>query len=251
MDVTKRFSNRVSDYVKYRPGYPHGLIEWLQDRVGLTPAWIVADVGSGTGILAELFLREGCHVYGVEPNREMREAGESLLASYANFTSVDGRAEATALAAFSADLITAGQAFHWFERDKARMEFGRILRPGGYVLLVWNDRKTDVTPFHRAYDTLLEQAGIDYATVNHRNLEPAVIQSFFEPGTYRGATFPNEQHLDWEGLYGRCMSSSYVPAEGDEGHQAFVAGLRRVFQEHQVAGQVTIEYDTRAYCGQV
>ena len=116
LDPTKRFSNRVENYLKYRPRYPAAIIPLLESECGLTPETLVADVGSGTGFLTELFLKHGNRVLGVEPNAEMRSAGERLLAKYPTFCSVNAMAEATTLADSSIDLIIAGQAFHWFDR---------------------------------------------------------------------------------------------------------------------------------------
>ena len=162
-DPTRRFSSRVDNYIKYRPGYPSAVIDTLASECGLTEQLIVADVGSGTGILSELFLKHGNPVFGVEPNREMREAGERRLKQYPNFTSVNGTAEATTLPDRSMDFITAGQAFHWFDRIQTRKEFTRILKGGGWVALIWNDRHIDTSPFLCAYEDLLRQYGIDYA----------------------------------------------------------------------------------------
>ncbi len=124
-DPTRRFADRVADYVKSRPRYPEPVLAYLQQTTDFSPADQVADVGSGTGILAELFLKNGNRVYGVEPNAEMRSAAEAALAGYANFFSVAGKAEASGLATKSVDLVTAGQAFHWFDAEKARVEFRR------------------------------------------------------------------------------------------------------------------------------
>jgi ubiquinone/menaquinone biosynthesis C-methylase UbiE len=130
-DPTQRFSSRVENYVKYRPGYPPAILDLLRDKCGLTSASTVADIGSGTGILTGLLLKSGARVFGVEPNPDMRAAGERLLAGQANFTSLAGTAEATTLPAQSVGIITAGQAFHWFDREPTRREFQRILQPGG------------------------------------------------------------------------------------------------------------------------
>src|SRR6476469_8499971 len=140
-DSTKRFSSRVENYIKYRPSYPPTVIDILTEHCQLTPAAVMADIGSGTGLLTELFLKHGNRVFGVEPNRAMREAGERLLAGYSNFTSVDGVAEATTLPDHSVAFVTAGQAFHWFDVAKTRQEFIRILQPQGWAVLVWNVRQ--------------------------------------------------------------------------------------------------------------
>src|SRR5207244_4125864 len=130
---------------------------------------VIADIGSGTGILAEMFLKNGNQVYGVEPNREMREAGERLLGGYPRFTSVEGKAEATPLADSSVDFITAAQALHWFDLDAARTEFRRILNPRGWVVILWNDRR-DESPFMQAYRQLLLRHSTDYLQVDHKRI---------------------------------------------------------------------------------
>jgi len=250
-DSTLRFSSRVAAYVRYRPRYPAAFVPLLARECGLTPVAVIADVGSGTGFLAELFLENGNRVYGVEPNREMREAGERLLARNPRFTSVDGRAEATTLPSASVDLVTAGQAFHWFDRPSARREFARILRPSGWVVLVWNVRRKTTTPFLRAYERLLLEYSIDYRTVDHSNVTDEMIADFFHPGTCTVFSVDNPQVFDYEGLEGRLMSSSYAPEPGHPNHAPMLAALRAAFAEHQVAGTVTLEHDTRVYVGRL
>lgn len=247
LDPTKRFSNRVENYVRYRPGYPAEIISLLRDECGLTSASVVADIGSGTGKLAELFLNAGCRVFGVEPNKEMREAGERM--EHPNFTSVDASAEATTLPAHSVDFVTAGQAFHWFDLDRCRPEFLRILKPGGWLVIIWNDRQDDTTPFLAAYERLLEQFGTDYAQANHRRSDkPEVIRPFFgnEP---RFKNFHNVQQFDFEGLKGRLLSSSYAPVSGQPKYEEMLNELKRIFDAHQKNGIVAFEYDTHVYYG--
>jgi SAM-dependent methyltransferase len=250
---TDRFSERVENYVRYRPGYPRELIGLMRDELGLGTGSAVADVGSGTGILTRLLLEEGAAVYGVEPNREMREAAEALLGDEPNFRSVGGTAEATALPDEIVDFVTAGQAFHWFDHQRARAEFCRIMRPGGHAVIAWNDRRTDATPFLRAFENLLLRFGVDYVVV----AEGYALSSFegeralreFFGGGYRAARFDNHQSLDFDGLKGRLLSASYVPLPGQEGHEEMLAELARVFAGHQRNGRVTIEYDTNVYYG--
>ncbi len=251
LDGKQRFSNRVTDHVKYRPGYPAELLELLVAETGLSQASVVADAGSGTGILSALLLDSGCQVAGVEPNREMREAAETLIGDRVGFWSIDGSAEDTTLAAASVDLVTAGQAFHWFDEKLARKEFKRILKPGGHVVLVWNQRKTDCGAFSEAYDALLHAHACDYAQVDHRNVDDARIRAFFAPAEYQSAQFANRQHLDWEGLYGRALSSSYVPAQDHPQHAQFAEALRALFEEYAEKGHVDFEYDTLVYYGQL
>jgi SAM-dependent methyltransferase len=249
-DPTRRFSSRVANYVKYRPSYPPAVVSWLAEACGLTPAAPIADIGSGTGLLAELFLKNGNRVFGVEPNREMREAGERLLAGYASFISVDGAAEATTLDDHSVDFVTAGQAFHWFDRQRARAEFARILRPGGWVALVWNERRV-ATTFLGAYEQLLCSYSSDYATLNHRQVDQAAIAAFFRTGSFGLRSFENRQIFDYDGVKGRLLSSSYAPEAGDPRHQPMLDALATIFQAHQADGVVAFEYDTKVYYGQL
>jgi SAM-dependent methyltransferase len=249
-DSTQRFTGRVEDYARYRPSYPPELLDLLRRECGLSEDTVVADVGSGTGILARLFLENGNRVIAVEPNEEMRRAGESLLSDHDYFESVTGRAEATTLPQGSVDLITSGQAFHWFDPVPARQEFARVLRPGGRVVLVWNDRRKHGAPFQEAYEELLETYATDYAEVEHgRRGSLENVRSFFAPNPVHTGTFSNRQYLDYDGLLGRLRSSSYVPAEGQSGNREMLGELQRIFREHENGGQVVMEYVTRAYYG--
>jgi SAM-dependent methyltransferase len=250
-DHTGRFSTRVADYVKYRPGYPTAVLRLLEEECGLDSASVVADVGSGTGILSELFLRNGNRVYGVEPNREMREAGERLLASYTNFKSVDGRAEATTLDDKSVDFVTAGQAFHWFDPPHARREFMRILRPGGWVVLVWNDRRTAGTPFLEEYERLLLEYSTDYREVSVKYAEESMLAALYGPSEMRTATFDNEQVFDFDGLRGRLTSASYTPEPGHPNFEPLMRELEALFRRHERDGRVVIAYDTKVFYGRL
>jgi SAM-dependent methyltransferase len=250
-DSTRRFSSRVDNYVKYRPSYPPEVVALLAAECKLTPGALVADIGAGTGLLAELFLKNGNHVFGVEPNREMREAGERLLSDYPQYTSVDGTAEATTLPNSSVDLIAAGQAFHWFDRERSRVEFARILRPGGWVALIWNERRIDSTPFLAAYEQLLRSYSSEYETLNHRQVDQQMIAAFFKAGTYKMQTFENRQIFDFAGVRGRLLSSSYTPEPSQPSYQPMLDELAAIVGTHQIDGKVAFEYDTNVYYGQL
>jgi len=249
-NATTRFSDRVENYVRYRPGYPPEVVQALKSDCGLTPEHIVADIASGTGIWTRLLLENGNQVFAVEPNADMRQAGEQFLDSFPKFTSIAGTAEATTLPSASVDFVTAAQAAHWFDRQGARRECARILRPGGWLVLLWNERITDSTPFLRDYEQLLLTYGTDYADVRHERTTEAVNE-FFDPLPFQQRTFAMQQEFDYPGLEGRLLSSSYAPGPGHPNHAPMLAELQRLFDAHSVAGRVSFEYKTRLYFGRL
>lgn len=251
MNSTTRFSDRVEHYVRSRPDYPRAFYDFLRADLALTPASVIADIGSGTGISARPLLEAGHTVHAIEPNAPMRQAADRLLSSFANFRSVDATAESTALPDASVDLILAAQAFHWFDRPRARAEFARILRPGGHLVLVWNERRLDATPFLREYEDLLNRYATDYAKVRHENVDDASLAAFFAPAPRAIREFPNAQHFDYAGLESRLLSSSYTPAADDPRRAPMLAELRKIFDRHQQGGQVAFEYTTRAHYGRL
>jgi SAM-dependent methyltransferase len=249
-DATTRFGDRVDDYVRHRPGYPSVLIDYLRRECGLAPGRVVADIGSGTGKLTELLLAAGARVLAVEPNPGMREAAERLLGGLRGFRGVDGTAEATGLEPGSVDLVTAAQAFHWFDQAAARAEFARILRPDGVVALIWNERDDDASEFLREYERCLREYSVDYGAVDHRRTASRErIAAFFAPGGLREAEFPNAQDLDLDGLRGRYLSCSYALPRGHARFDEVMAALSELFARHQRDGRVRIDYRTRIYHG--
>ncbi len=247
--MTDHISDRVADYVRYRPGYPAELLETLQRVAGLTPSSVVADIGSGTGISANLFLQLGCEVFGVEPNREMRLAAEECFRDESRFHSIDATAEATTLAASSIDLIVAGQAFHWFNPEATRREWLRILKPQGQVALFWNNRRIDTTPFLIAYEKLLHEFGTDYTEVNHTRIDQQAQSRFFGSEAFQTFRFPYSQSFDFEALKGRLLSSSYAPGMGHPRHEPMLQELRRIFEAYADNGRVSFDYDTELSVG--
>jgi SAM-dependent methyltransferase len=250
-DAKQRFSNRVADYVRYRPSYPYALVDLLRDECGLRPDHVIADVGSGTGILCKMFLENGNRVFGVEPNDEMRLAGEDYLSAFKKFSSIVGSAEATTLADASVDFVTVAQAFHWFEPAAARTEFQRILRREGFVVIVWNDRLFDTTPFLREYEALLHRFGNDYAKVSESYPRQAQIQGFFAPNVFLQKRFPNFQEFDFDGVRGRLRGSSYAPSPDQPAFAPMMVELERIFNAHQQDGQVRMDYTTQIYFGRL
>jgi SAM-dependent methyltransferase len=248
----QRFSSRAGSYARHRPSYPAALLHRLRDEIGFTPQMVVADVGAGTGIMTKLLLEHGNTVYAVEPNAEMRAEAAALLGRYATWHNVDGHSAATALPDGSIDVIVAAQAFHWFEPVATRSEFARILRPPGWVVLVWNDRREGATPFMRGYEQLIERYGTDYKQVaNKYVVGESVLEQFFAPNGYRHFTLENAQVLDRAGLAGRLASTSYVPAPGEPGYADLLLQAEALFDQYAEDGKVRIEYETQVYLGRL
>jgi SAM-dependent methyltransferase len=245
---TARFSDRVENYVRYRPGYPPEVLELLRKECGLHPSQIVADIASGTGALTRLLLENGNSVFAVEPNTEMRERGAHELKAFDRLVSVAGTAEDTTLRSHSVDLVTAAQAAHWFDLPRTRAEFVRILKPGGWCVLIWNERDTGSTEFLRDYEELLLTYGTDYKEIRHERTT-AIIHEFFAPAPCRESVFGLQQRFDYPGLAGRLLSSSYAPLEGHANYAPMMEELQRIYRVHAKNDGVAFEYKTRVFYG--
>ena len=247
LSSSDRFLGRVEAYAKYRPSYPSAAIDLLAAHCGLKPGIDAVDLGSGTGILSALLLQRGARVFGIEPNREMRSYSDLALGG--GFRSESGTAESTHMPDGFFDLLVAGQAFHWFDPQKARVEALRILKPGAWAALFWNERQTGLIPFLEDYEALLRRYAPEYDAVARLRAQEGGIGQFFGDRP-QFATFPNQQVLDFAGLAGRVMSSSYAPTGDRPEYQPLMAGLREVFDRHQSDGRVVFPYQTLVYFGQ-
>jgi len=247
---TERFSSRVENYVRYRPSYPPAAIELLQSRCGLRPGVRVADIGSGTGILTQLLLEAGAEALAVEPNEAMRAAAEAQLREQARFHSVPGSAEATTLSASSVELVVAAQAFHWFNVERARTEALRIIRPGGFAALLWNQHPSSASAFLGDYEALVRAYSSEYDQVVKSRADEASMRAYFG-GSMECARFAHQQLFDYEGLVGRLLSSSYAPEPGQPGHEPMLQGLRAIFERHAQADRVIFPYVTLVYYAQL
>jgi SAM-dependent methyltransferase len=250
-DATQRFSDRVENYVLYRPDYPAALPGWLHDTCGWPTHALVADIGAGTGISARMFLDAGHTVVAVEPNASMRQAAQAWLGAKPGFRAVDGRAEATTLPDHSVQAVVVGQAFHWFDVDASRAEFRRILKPGGLAAIFWNTRRLTETPFLVGYERLLLDYGIDYLSVAGRYADDDTMEHYFGAGFIAKASFPHTQRLDFEQLRGRLLSSSYVPQAEHPRHAPMLAALRALFDATASDGAIDFDYDTRIFAGRM
>lgn len=247
---TERFSSRVENYVRYRPSYPKEVVEVLHAECALTPESVVADIASGTGLFTRLLLENGNRIFGIEPNKEMREAGKQYLAEFPKFASIAATAESTTLPDRSLDLITCAQAAHWLKREEALREFKRILKPERFLAIIFNDRQVRGSAFADDYEKLVVTYGTDYSEVQRlgRIFEGT---DFFAPFRCEKRALPNHQDFDYASLEGRLLSSSYAPQEGDASHEPMLADLRRIFDTYQHSGFVRMEYDTNIYFGRL
>jgi SAM-dependent methyltransferase len=245
-DQAARFSGRVDDYVKTRPAYPRGVLDVLRECCGLSAASAVCDLGSGTGLFTRLLLESGATVHAVEPNDEMRRAAEAMLGDAPGFRSVDGRAEATTLGDESVDIVTAAQAFHWFDVEATHREMRRVLRSraGSNVALVWNDRDLEATPFLRAYEELLVRRCPTYRELQGKADSTDKFDALLGRGRWTRHTVANEQRLDREGLVSRLLSSSYAPRPGEPTHDETMTELRALFDRASEDGRVVMLYTT-------
>lgn len=242
--ATSRFSNRAENYARYRPGYPDELFLFIEKSLGLLPSSGIVDIGSGTGLFAGPLLKHGYGVVCIEPNEDMRRAGEERLRKYPAFQSMGSTAEATGLPDQSVDLITIAQTFHWLDPLATRLECKRILKPGGAVLLAWN-RQLNKTAFEKKYTAVRHQYRI--GEPGPQPIDPVHIAAFFAPETAQYHVFPNTQLLDFEGLKGQLLSKSYIPLPGHELYDAMITDLIKLFVNNNENGLVRIEYETLLY----
>jgi ubiquinone/menaquinone biosynthesis C-methylase UbiE len=243
-----RFDGKSGVYSKYRPRYPSEILRILEREIGFTQKRIVADIGSGTGILSELFLENGNTVYCVEPNLEMRRTAEKNLKGFVpRYVSIEGAAEATNLRGDSIDLIAVGQALHWFDFVKARTEFRRVVKKRGHIAIVYNHRK-EKGEVEMAYKTIVDKFARNRAKVP--DADDAYAAKFLSAG-FKKFIVPNSQTLDLQGMLGRLASASYMPNSTSPEWTKLKRDLRRVIDEFGSDGIATLHYDTVVYLGRI
>lgn len=244
---TERFSNKVQDYIQYRPSYPKELLKAIEQHTHLDRDDVVVDIGSGTGLLTELFLKNGNFVYSLEPNDSMREAAEEILKNYEDLVSLNRTAEDTKLPKQWADLIVAAQAFHWFDSKACQKEWKRILKPEGFIALIWNERAVTQSEFMQAYEELIKKFGTDYDQVKGHQVDEAHIQAFFQSDEFICIELPNKQFFDLESLKGRLSSASYIPDAKDPRYTPMMQQLEKIFNQFAISGQVEFLYQCKTY----
>ncbi|WP_407310091.1 class I SAM-dependent methyltransferase [Desulfosporosinus sp. SB140] len=251
MNSKEKFSNKVSDYVKYRPSYPKELIDYLINQVGFSQNTVIADIGAGTGKLTKLLADNVKFVYAVEPNDNMRSACNAYCKEYNNVAAIDGSAEDTGLHNHSIDFVTVAQAFHWFDRNKSRIEFQRILKPKGKVVLVWNSKVTE-NALIKENDEFFRRVCPDFKGFSGGiNIAPQAFADFFKHGLCEHRLFGNDSLLKLEEYVGGSLSSSYAPSESDENYEEFIAGLKRLFEKYSSNGKILLPNKTHVYIGEI
>ncbi len=243
------FSGKSDNYSKYRPSYPPEILKILKEKYGLTNSMVVADVGCGTGILAALFLQNGNKVYCIDPNEEMLEIAKNELKDYQNAVFVRGYAEQTGLDDGSVNVISAGQAFHWFNMDKTKREFKRILMAPYLVVLVWNDRDNK-DDFTKEYENIISHYSKGYRGTGSTIISSDSLSQFFN-WSYGYYQYVNIQELDFDGLIGRYLSASYSLPKDDSRYQEMVARMKRAFDTFQKDGKVQMKYTTKLFVGRL
>jgi SAM-dependent methyltransferase len=244
-----RFTGRVEAYRRYRPRYPREIIPLLVDRSSLAPSSVVADIGAGTGMLAELFLEHGNQVLAVEPNAEMRAACAELAAQYPRLRCINGTAEQTGLANQSVDFIAVGRAFHWFDHSRCRPEFLRVLRPNGWMLIAGLGPRRGSEPVEQDYEKVLDTHGIDYAAHRNRYAIGHAARQFFGSDEVEKAEFPGIERLNYQALEGRMLSLSVTPRPDDPRFPAFRQALKAYFEQYQVNGEIDLPTNCKIYFG--
>ena len=246
-----RFSDRIENYVRYRPSYPLEALRFIREHADLAAGDTVVDLGSGTGIFSRLLLQDGFRVFGVEPNDGMREAAVHELGLVPEFRSVAGWSHETGLGGACADLITAAQAFHWFDICKTKKECQRLLKPNAATAILFNERLTDASEFLIGYEALLQRYATDYNAINHTKISDEDYREFFGNDQFQKGSFANVQEFDYEGLEGRLLSSSYAPAKGHSDHEAMIGCLRELFDRTAINDLVYFEYQTLVCLGRI
>lgn len=241
----ERFTDRVVDYEKFRPSYPKEIIQVLREKIGLDKTWLVADLGSGTGLSTQLFLENGNDVFAVEPNREMRESLIHHFKTHRNLIALNATAENTSIETGCVDLIFAGQSFHWFDRKECQAEFNRILAKNGHIVLVWNQRDPE-DAFQKEYEQFLLNHIPSYQSVSHKNIGDDDLRLFFDSRQMTKVSLPNQQVFDLRSFLGRVRSSSYFPKEQDECKNLY-DDLRLLFEKYAISDRIVFKYVTEIY----
>ncbi|MGC1872540.1 MAG: class I SAM-dependent methyltransferase [Acidobacteriaceae bacterium] len=253
LDHRARFADRATVYHRYRSKFPPELLDVLRERCGLQAHSVIADVGAGTGMLAELFLANGNRTFAVEPNAEMLALCRRLCEPYPNLTCVQASAEATTLPDASVDIVAVGRALHWFDLPAAKREFQRVLVPGGWLAVMGNIWERETGDFAKEYDSAVLKHARDLSTAKDRYtiFEPARLQDFLALAKMEAVTLSRTRKVTLEELIGRTVSISYAPLPDQPGYPAMCDELTAIFYRHQQNSTVEVAEDWSVCCGQI
>lgn len=249
---TDIFTGKANNYAKYRPTYSREFIEYLYSDVGFKKESVIADIGSGTGILSELLLERSETVYCIEPNDDMMSIAKNVLENYKGFKPINAPAENTTLVNNSIDFITVAQAFHWFDTDQFKHECIKILKERGKVILIWNrmDMQTDIVLEN---EKINRELGSNFKGF-HNGINPddnRALGTFFKNGKYERRQFDNDLIFAMDNFIGRNISSSHAPKEGDENYNSYISALKSLFDAYSVDDLLCIKNYTICYIGEV
>lgn len=249
-DSIQRFSDRAENYDKFRPGYPHALVQFLRETVPTSRDFVIADIAAGTGIFTAQFIAWGRRLFVVEPNSEMRSRAHKRLDGCGRCVFLNGTAEATGLPDGSVDLFVSAQAFHWFDLARTRVEFERAGRNRPYVAMVWNLRNTR-SAFEAAYESFIRTYATDYLQVSQRKMDATDVRSFFAPSRPQYRVFGHVDSLTYPQLLGRTLSYSFLPDETSPVLPEMKKALEALFQAHERQGRVRMSYKARLFLGRI
>ncbi|MES9683018.1 class I SAM-dependent methyltransferase [Gottfriedia acidiceleris] len=247
--MIENFSGKADRYSKFRPSYSNEYINYLLSENHLSKGSVIADIGSGTGILTKLLLEKKLTVFAIEPNDDMRGIAEKTLKEYDQYKSINATAENTSLKNNSVDLITVAQAFHWFDKEKFRLECKRILKENAKVSLVW-DSKDVLSPLMIELQEICKETcpkfkGFSGGIEN----TPDVTNQFFKNGIYETMVYRNDLEMDLEGFLGRNLSSSFSPLSGEKEFEPYRTALTNLFNKYGLNGKIVYPYITKSYLG--
>jgi SAM-dependent methyltransferase len=254
MSATSLFQGKATEYARYRVDYPGSVISAALQSVGIVRDDVIADLGSGTGMLSRWFLERGNRVFGVEPDDGMRQVAEkSLLRFGASFISVDGTAERTSLGDASVTVVTAGNAFHYFNSRATRTEAERILQRGGRVLIMGHDVASQPNDFMKAYFGFIAGVAVPEARVFHEQDRSLRATEIFFAGipVHEEDMGDHTFNLTWDGLRGRFLSTAAAPAEDDPKRSAVITQLADVFRRFEKDGTIPFQLRWRYTWGQL
>lgn len=248
----ERFSSKTDDYAKGRPDFPKEIIDFLYEHKVIDEKSIIADIGSGTGRFTKLLLERDHHVYGVEPNDEMRSKAEELLSKFNNFTSISGNAESTTLPNNSLDLITVAQAFHWFDKEKCLVEFKRILKDNGKVFIIWDDLINDYNDFSKEFRNLSNRfRKVAPETNGKRVSRDETIAELFKDKKHISNYFDHELYQNFERVKAGALSASFAPKADEDNYEEFISELERVFNKYAENGEVCTGFRVTCCLGKI